>query len=235
MTDQTLAEPDEDVSDLEALSLTREESRAVLDRKLKALDEIDAKAMHTGRTAVVILGLVISALALLQRGGPTQFGIAPELVAGAGTLCLLLAIVTGVVTYTASGVPAGISQSYREDVRDGGFDEVDWLLVLLGGYDQWVEGVDRAIQRKERHLLRTVIARGGPRSRRISRRFICDNELVEVENSKITENGTRTRTRMEFQRGEVAQGTDSRPRRGVQETVAGQRRGVAPIWRFPAC
>lgn len=153
MTDQTLVEPDEDVSDLEVLSLTRKESRAVLDRKLNELDEIDAKAMHTLRTAVVVLGLVISALALLQRGGPTQFGTVPALVAGAGTLCVLLAIVTGLVTYTSSGVPAGISQSYRDDVRDGGFDEVGWLLVLLGGYDQWVEGVDWAIQRKERHLL----------------------------------------------------------------------------------
>lgn len=142
-----------DVSDPEALYLTREESQAVLERKLRALDEINSKAMHTVHTAVLLLGLVTSTLTLLGRAGRDQFGTASVLVTGTGILCLLLAIVTGVVTYTTSGVPDGISQSYRDEVRDGDFDEVGWLLVLLGGYDQWVKGVNRAKQQKEQHLL----------------------------------------------------------------------------------
>lgn len=156
MTDQGSQESG-GVSDPEALHLTREESRAVLDRKLKALDEINTKAMHTVRTAVVLLGLVISTLALLRRSDPTGFTGAPAIVAGSGTLCLLLAIGTGLVTYSIAGVPDGVSQSYRDEVREGGYDEVNWLLVLLGGYDQWVDGANEAKKRKERHLLWTQL------------------------------------------------------------------------------
>lgn len=141
------------VSNSEALSLTREESLAVLERKLRAIDEINTKAMHTVRTAVLLLGFVTSTVTLLGRAGREQFGTAPMFVAGVGILCLILVIVVGVITYTTLGVPDGISQSYRDEVRDGGFDEIDWLLVLLSGYDQWLKGVNRAKQRKERYLL----------------------------------------------------------------------------------
>lgn len=158
MTDQTLAEPGEDVSDPEALYLTREESRAVLDRKLKVLDEINTKAMHTVRTAVVFLGVVVSALALLRGSGRTPFGAVPAFLIGASALCLLVAIGTGIATYSMSGVPDGISRSYRDDVREGGYNEVNWLLVLLGGYDRWIVGVTRTKQRKERLLLRTQLS-----------------------------------------------------------------------------
>lgn len=152
MVDDTSSDSNR-VSDPEALALAREESRAVLERKLRALDESNTKAMHTVRTAVVSLGLVISTLTLLAGVGKDEFGTATVLATGTGILCLVLSIVTGVVTYITSGAPDGISQSYRDDVRSGGFDEVDWLLILLSGYDQWVNGVDRAKQQKERRLL----------------------------------------------------------------------------------
>lgn len=157
MTDEIRPEGDEGVSDPEALHLTREESRAVLDRRLTELDEVNAKAMHTVRTAGVLLGLEISSLALLLAGGTAQFRLVPVLVVGSGTSCLLLAIVAGIITYSSSGVPEGASRSYRDDVREGNYDEVGWLLVLLGGYDQWVDGVNRGKRRTERRLLMAIV------------------------------------------------------------------------------
>lgn len=152
MTSQTFPKRDEDVSDLEALSLTREESRAVLERKFEILDDIDKKAMHSLRTAIILLGIVISAVGIVGTDGLKAFGFLPSLVAGLGSCSLLLSILGGIGIYTVSGVPDGISQSHQRDVLEHSFSESEWLFVLLVGYAEWIEAVRHATRRNAKFL-----------------------------------------------------------------------------------
>lgn len=151
MVDGSLQKAD-DVSDPEALYLTREESRAVLDRKLAVLDDVDTKAMHTVRTAIVLLGVVASAAGISGSDGLAAFGLFPALVGGAGALSLLLSFVGGIVIYTVSGVPDGISRAHQNDVLERNFEESEWLCVLIGSYVEWIDGVARTNQRNARFL-----------------------------------------------------------------------------------
>lgn len=134
-------------SDNGALRLTREESRAVLDRKYEVLDDIDEKAMHTVRTAIVLLSVVVSAAGIVGKDGLLAFGLLPGLFAGLGACALLLSVLGGIVIYTVSGVPDGISRSHQRDVIEHDFSEGEWLFVLLGGYVEWIEAVSRTNNR----------------------------------------------------------------------------------------
>lgn len=162
MIDQARPEPDEDVSDPESLHLTREESRAVLDWKLAVLDDIDEKAMHTVRTAIVLVGIVVSAAGIVGRDGLVAFGLIPVILAGAGTVSLLLSAVGGIVIYTVSGVPDGISRAHQNDVLERSFEESEWLYVLLVSYVEWIDGVARTNRRNARYLtgIQTLLALG---------------------------------------------------------------------------
>ena len=144
--DTSSEEADGPASDARALRLTCEESRAVLDRKYEVLDDIDEKAMHSVRTAIVLLG-VVSAVGIVGKDGLLAFGLLPGLVVGLGACPLLLSVLGGIVIYTVSGVPDGISRSHQRDVLEHGFSEVEWLFVLLGGYVEWIEAVSRTNHR----------------------------------------------------------------------------------------
>ena len=139
-------------SDTGALRLTRKESRAVLDRKFEVLEDIDRKAMHTVRTAIVLLGVVVSAAGISGTDELSTLGLVPALLTVAGAVSLLLSSVGGVVIYAVSGVPDGVSRAHQEDVLERDFEESEWLYVLILSYVEWIDGVARANQRNARYL-----------------------------------------------------------------------------------
>lgn len=139
-------------SDTEALRLTRKESRAVLERKFEVLEDIDQKAMHTVRTAIVMLGVVVSAAGISGTDGLTSFGLFPALLVVAGTFSLLLSFIGGVVIYAVSGVPDGVSRAHQKDVLERNFKESEWLYVLILSYVEWIDGVARTNQRNAKYL-----------------------------------------------------------------------------------
>ena len=153
MTDDTSsAGIDGPSSDNGALRLTRKESRAVLERKYEVLEDIDRKAMHTVRTAIVLIGVVVSAAGIAGADGLAAFGLFPVLLVVAGTFSLLLSFLGGVVIYAVSGVPDGISRAHQEDVLERDFEESEWLYVLILSYVEWIDGVARTNQRNARYL-----------------------------------------------------------------------------------
>ncbi|MFC4408594.1 hypothetical protein [Haloarchaeobius iranensis] len=133
----------EDLEDLavetEALQVVRKESREVLSERIRLLKDIDDKAMRTVRTSVLFIGLVISAVqvsdgSLSDASVGTlsfQFGVG-------GVTLLLLSIISGVFTYSASDPDFGVSDGHRFDVIQGEYTEKEWLLFQLVEYNQWI-------------------------------------------------------------------------------------------------
>lgn len=144
-------EPPEGVS-LEVLRTTREESRAVLDRKLERLDEIDDKAMRTVRTSVVLLGLLISAAGLAGPERLEGIGFVPSLFSAVGASLLFVSVVLGIYSYTVSENREGIGHRYRTEARSEEYEQSEWLAVLLVGYDEWIYRMSEINDRNKTNL-----------------------------------------------------------------------------------
>lgn len=144
---------DRERTDLQALRVTREESRAVLDHQIALLNEIDERAVRTVRLAGVTLGIVVSVLGLV---GPTSLpgaGVVSTLLVTLGVGSLLVCVLVGVGTYSTSGANFGIDESFRRDVVSGSYAEDEWLRSLLAAYDDWSSEMEENIQRNGAYLL----------------------------------------------------------------------------------
>lgn len=126
-----------DVSSVEALDIARKESRHVLDQQIALLYDIDDKAMRTVRTALLLIGILLSAAGILGREGLSGVETVTLGILGTSILCLLLVVIVGTATYSVTSVPFGVSSPYRDEVRTQGYDENEWLLEILDGYDEW--------------------------------------------------------------------------------------------------
>ena len=129
--------PIEDL-DIEALRVTREESRAMLDHQIALLNDIDDKVMRTVRTGVILTGLAVSALSVGGAAALESAGTAPLWLAELGVVALVVAVVHGIATYTVSEVTYGIGNSYRIEIQNSRHTEREWLVKLLDGYSEWI-------------------------------------------------------------------------------------------------
>lgn len=123
--------------DIESLRLTREESRVVLNHHLSLLNDLDDKAMRTVRTAVILLGILVSAAGI---SGVERLGALPVVVLfafGSGSVLLLVTAIIGVATYTLSDMSFGVGSDHRREVSEGNYSEEEWLLLLFEEYDRW--------------------------------------------------------------------------------------------------
>lgn len=133
------AEP-ESHADIEVLRSTRDESRTVLDHQLDVLAEIDEKAIWSVRTAIIVLGLLISVASLTDGGTSQSTSFLVSSLAVSGTLALLFTVWFGMFTYHWSFEAFGIGPRERTVALSGGIDERAWLNALLrDGYPVWIE------------------------------------------------------------------------------------------------
>lgn len=114
-----------------------EESRAVLDHEIDILNDIDDKAIWTVRTAVIIVGLVVSAASVTGNQGVSP-PLSVKVTAGAGVAVLLATMGSGVLTYSISAPEPGISAQYRTAVLNETISERAWRRELLEGYNRWI-------------------------------------------------------------------------------------------------
>lgn len=136
--DEALAEQ----TDIEALRIARKESRTVLDEQVSLLNDIDDKAMRSVRTAVIFVGIVISAIQV--SGGVEAVPSADTWVfrfSAAGVGFLIVSMVSGILTYSVSSASFGVSRGHREDVMLG-YSEREWLIFVLNEYDEWTEEME---------------------------------------------------------------------------------------------
>lgn len=133
--------------DSRALEVTLAESRRTLDKQLNHLQEIDDKAMRTVRTAVIVVGFVVSALGIASPSSVIQLQTQTLLFSASGVALLTVAAIMGVATYSVTDVPLGIGPSYREEVQVGGYTNREWTRELFTGYDRWAEELTTEIAR----------------------------------------------------------------------------------------
>lgn len=107
----------ESESNPETLRVALEESRRTFDNQLALTDEIDDKAMRTVRTAVIVLGLLVSAAGIAPDGTFSDLQFFPIAMGGLGAGFLVVAVIVGIGTYEVTNVPFGISADHREEVR----------------------------------------------------------------------------------------------------------------------
>lgn len=141
-------------SDVEVLRSGREEARVVLDHQIQLLNETHAKAVRTVRITGVVFGLVLSMATIPAVG---QF-VNEFTVAGIGLL--VLAILSGLVTYTASRPEFGVGEDYLLDARVGSYSEPEWFGVLLEGYREWIEYMENLNDRNSKLLTSTQLFLG---------------------------------------------------------------------------
>lgn len=128
-------------SDLEALRLTRKESRAVLDHQIATLNDLDDKAMRTVRTDVILLGILASAAGIAGPERLNQLDVVVQILSLAAGGCLFLSAIVGTGVYAVSDLSVGIGPSYRSEIRSQGYTEREWLEILLGDYDHWTNSM----------------------------------------------------------------------------------------------
>ncbi|WP_228370975.1 hypothetical protein [Natrinema sp. J7-2] len=103
--------------------------------------------MRTVRTAVLFIGLVISAIQISGNSITTEeIGTWPFRVATSGVVFLLASIVAGIWTYSVSDPSFGVSSDHRKDVVAGGYTEREWLRFQLNEYDEWTESMRKTNQ-----------------------------------------------------------------------------------------
>lgn len=129
-------------SDAAALRATRAEAREVLNYKLDVLDSLDDKATWTARTAVVVLGVLISAAGLSGPSAVSTVGPWALALGTVGVGLLLCSVLVGVAAATDSEVNPGPGRSFRREVREEHYDEAEWNATLLDGYDEWIDTAD---------------------------------------------------------------------------------------------
>ena len=132
-----MSEPE--TSDVEALHVTREGSRAVLDHQVSLQKDLDDKALRTVRLALVLVALVVSVAQLMEPSQLTALDIGTLLSVGTGVLGLSIAVFIGLGVYVETDVPFGVGPGHRREVTSQAYSEMEWLEVLLAEYDRWTD------------------------------------------------------------------------------------------------
>lgn len=148
---------DREQADLEALRVTREESRVVLDHQVALLNEIDDRAVRTVRLAGVTLGIVVSVLGLAGPSLLSGAGTTVLLLVSLGVCSLLVCVLVGIGTYSTSGASFGIDESFRREILAGTYAEREWLRELLAAYNGWSDEMQQVIERDGMYLLVTQL------------------------------------------------------------------------------
>jgi hypothetical protein len=132
------------------------ESREVLDHELEIRAELDDKAVWSVRTAVIVLGLVISA-GSITTPPKSSFPWYSLALIGVGVTALLSSLIVGVsVSIYTSDIP-GIGPKRRMDAHLGVYDEPEWLARLLVDYHAAIGKQQRLNNKANRVLSMTQL------------------------------------------------------------------------------
>lgn len=126
-------------SDIEALRVTHEESRVVLDHQIALQKDLDDKALRTVRLALFLIALIVSVAQLMEPGQVASLEIGTLLSVGTGVLGLSISVFIGLGVYVETDVPFGVGPGHRREVTTQAYPEMRWLELLLSEYDGWTD------------------------------------------------------------------------------------------------
>lgn len=141
-------------SDVEAYRSLARESRSVLDHQIAFLNQMDDAALRTVRTAILVIGIVVSAASIAPgRNISVTFESWPIRLGVVGIVALLASMCLGIYTYRISNATLGPSRDFANEIRDQEFDSIEWYDLLLGGFDEWQERMRSELHTNARFLL----------------------------------------------------------------------------------
>lgn len=144
-------------SDVAALETALEEARRSYDKDVAALNDIDEKAMRAGRIGIILLGIIISALAVFGPEVIVELEQQIFIMAVIGIGLILTSTILALGTYTITQYPSGIGESHREAAIKDGFDRADWLVFMLNQYGEWTDEVNSEIEANAEFLENTIM------------------------------------------------------------------------------
>lgn len=124
--------------DVEALRLAREEARLKLDHEIHLVYETDDTALRTVRTAVVVLGVLVSAAGIAGPETIRQLPSVPLVLAIVGGASLLVCVFTGIGVLASSDLAVGVASAAVDYPVTTPTSERIYLERLLDSYRQWV-------------------------------------------------------------------------------------------------
>lgn len=139
-------------SETETLETALAESRRTFDKSVGRLEEIDEKAMRSVRTAVLLAGLVASAISLGGPGAVSQIGPLPVITGAVGVVSLGTSIVIGIGIYDATEYSCGIHDPHRAAIADGEHTYDEWLVTLLDAYTKLSDDIQVETNRNDVYL-----------------------------------------------------------------------------------
>lgn len=149
--------------DLETAKQLRNEGRKTVDHQLDAIQDIDEKAARLLRFNVLIIGLILSVLAIVSEfnGVDTVAQFGNNFTIGGIVLFLLSALVAA-VTYTASDTEGGFEHQAIHNAIDADLTEEEFYVGAASSYAKWIKFNDE-INKKNAFLitLTSLLLSGG--------------------------------------------------------------------------
>lgn len=113
--------------------------------------------MRAGRTGIIVLGIVVSALAVFGPEVILDLERTIFIMATIGIGLVFMSTVLALGTYTITEYPSGIGTNHRRSAIEDGYDSSEWLVFMLEEYGHWTEEINGEIEANAEHLENTVL------------------------------------------------------------------------------
>ena len=125
--------------DIEALRVTQDEARTVIDHQIQTFNDVDNKAAKTSRLNGLLLGLILTAASFLAQ--TSAFDVAPYVnnFTIGGVILLIVSFIFAIVTYTTTNIETGVGPKDIRRLVDRKYSEKEWLILLLRSEAAWME------------------------------------------------------------------------------------------------
>lgn len=129
-------------SEIDLLSISREEAHRTIDKQVSTLNDIDTKAVKILRLNLLLLSIILTGFSIVGRTGKTQTMSAVASQFGneyvvAGLISILLSTALAALTYTASSMREGPSGDDIDQLLYGDFTDRQKLYGLVSSYAEW--------------------------------------------------------------------------------------------------
>lgn len=139
-------------------ALQLEESRRSFQRQVEQLKDIDDKAMRSVRTAVVVIGFVVTAVGVVTRIGNVSLGYGSAIFTGFGVLFLIVTVVTGVGTATITEYRTRLTEVERARLERPVDGPPQRTAELVRIYHAWLDATEDELSESAASLGATLTA-----------------------------------------------------------------------------
>jgi len=137
--------------------LQLEESRRSFHRQVEQLKDIDDKAMRSVRTAVVVIGFVVTAVGVVTRSGRVDIGVGSAVFTGIGLLFLTVTVLAGIGTYSITEYRGRLTDLERARLeRPGNCRTPNAELARI--YRSWLNSTQDELTESSAFLGATLVA-----------------------------------------------------------------------------